>query len=68
MSSKKKSNEVVETLQSNEQKYPTSLLVKSEALRQYGLHFDVVRAILNNSEYTMTEAKKAIQKYLNTFK
>lgn len=51
----------------NEQKYPKELLVKSEAIKSFGLHCDVVRGILVGQEYTISEAKKAIQKYIDSF-
>ena len=51
----------------NEQKYPKELLVKSEAIKSFGLHCDVVRGILVGQEYTISEAKKTIQKYIDSF-
>ena len=51
----------------NEQKYPKELLVKSEAINSFGLHCDVVRGILVGQEYTISEAKSAIQKYIDSF-
>lgn len=49
------------------QKYPSELLVKSEHVKTFGLHRDIIRAILNKPEYTIEEAKKAIQKYIDSF-
>ena len=51
----------------NEQKYTKELLVKSEAIKSFGLHCDVVRGILVGQEYTISEAKSAIQKYIDSF-
>lgn len=51
----------------NEQKYPRELLVKSETIKSFGLHCDVVRGILVGQEYTISEAKNAIQKYIDSF-
>lgn len=54
-------------VQENEPKYPTGLLVKSEALKCFGLHIDVIRGILIKPEYTIKDAKEAIQKYIDSF-
>lgn len=51
----------------NEQKYPTALLAKSEALKSFRLHRDVIYAILCKQEYTIRDAKQAIQKYIDSF-
>lgn len=51
----------------NEQKYPKELLVKSEAIKSFGLHCDIIRGILVKQEYTIKEAKEAIQKYIDSF-
>lgn len=50
-----------------EPKYPASLLVKSEALRRFGLHYDILCAILGTQDYTLSDAKSAVQKYIDSF-
>ena len=50
-----------------EPKYPTELLVKSKSIAEFCLHPDVIRAILTKSEYTLSDAKLAIRKYINSF-
>lgn len=58
---------LISVQQQNEPKYPKELLVKSEAIKSFGLHCDVVRGILVGQEYTIKEAKSAIQKYIDSF-
>lgn len=50
-----------------EPKYPTELLVKSKSIAEFCLHPDVIRAILTKSEYTLSDAKLAIRKYVDSF-
>jgi hypothetical protein len=50
-----------------EQKYDKELLVKSKRLEEFHLHPDMIRAILVKPEYTMSDAKLAIQKYIDSF-
>ena len=50
-----------------EPKYPTELLVKSKSIAEFCLHPDVIRAILTKSEDTLSDAKLAIRKYINSF-
>lgn len=54
--------------QSEEQKYPKELLVKSKQLSQFNLHPCLIRAILTKPEYTLSEAKETIQNYIDSFK
>ena len=51
----------------DEPKYPTGLLVKSKSLSEFHLHPDIIRAILVAPEYTLSNAKQAIQKYIDSF-
>lgn len=53
--------------QTEEPKYPKELLVKSKALSEFHLHPDVIRAILVEPEYTISNAKQALQKYIDSF-
>lgn len=53
--------------QIEEPKYPKELLVKSKALSEFHLHPDVIRAILIEPEYTISNAKQALQKYIDSF-
>lgn len=53
--------------QSKEQKFQKELLVKSKQISQFNLHPDVIRAILSEPEYTLSNAKEAIQKYIDSF-
>lgn len=50
-----------------EPKYNSDLLSKSKALSEFHLHPDMIRAILVKSEYTISDAKLAIQKYIDSF-
>ena len=50
-----------------EQKFQKELLVKSKQISQFNLHPDVIRAILTEPEYTLSNAKEAIQKYIDSF-
>jgi hypothetical protein len=50
-----------------EQKYDKELLVKSKRLEEFHLHPDMIRAILVKPEYTISDAKLAIQKYIDSF-
>lgn len=50
-----------------EPKYNRDLLAKSKALSEFHLHPDMIRAILVKSEYTISDAKLAIQKYIDSF-
>lgn len=59
---------VVVEQEAQEQKFPTELLVKSKQLSQFNLHPCLIRAILEDEqEYTISEAKEAIQKYIDSF-
>jgi hypothetical protein len=51
----------------SEPKYNSDLLAKSKALSEFHLHPDMIRAILVKSEYTISDAKLAIQKYIDSF-
>ena len=51
----------------SEPKYSSDLLAKSKALSEFHLHPDMIRAILVKSEYTISDAKLAIQKYIDSF-
>jgi hypothetical protein len=51
-----------------ETEYPSELLAKSESFKQFGLHPDIIRAILSKQSYTITEAKAEVQKYIDSFK
>lgn len=51
----------------NEPVYNRDLLAKSKALSEFHLHPDMIRAILVKSEYTISDAKLAIQKYIDSF-
>lgn len=57
----------VEPIQPKEQKFQKELLVKSKQISQFNLHPDVIRAILTEPEYTLSNAKEAIQKYIDSF-
>ena len=48
-------------------KFKVDALVTSKALSEFGLHRDVIRAILVDDEYTIEDAKNAIQKYIDSF-
>lgn len=50
-----------------EPKYSSDLLAKSKALSEFHLHPDMIRAILVKPEYTISDAKLAIQKYIDSF-
>lgn len=68
MSSKKIVKEIqTQNADANAAKYPTTLLLKSEALKCFGLHYDVIHAILYKQEYSIEEAKQEINKYLKSF-
>lgn len=71
MSKKQQQNKeqsVIIEQEAQEQKYPTGLLVKSKQLSQFNLHPCLIRAILEDKqEYTISEAKEAIQKYIDSF-
>ena len=47
--------------------YPTELLIKSDKLKHYRLHIDVLRAILVKDEYSVSNAEKSINKYIESF-
>lgn len=51
-------------------KYDRDLLVNSKKLAKFGLHKDILRAILLDKYYTMKEAEDAISGFLksNAFK
>ena len=57
----------VEQPKPKEQKFQKELLVKSKQISQFNLHPDVIRAILTEPEYTLSNAKEAIQKYIDSF-
>lgn len=57
-----------EVVKPKEQEFPKELLVKSKQLSQFNLHKDIIRAILVNDSYTLSDAKEAIQKYIDSFK
>lgn len=48
-------------------KYSSDLLAKSKALSEFHLHPDMIRAILVKPEYTISDARLAIQKYIDSF-
>jgi hypothetical protein len=48
-------------------KFPAEILAKSKTLSEFGLHRDIIRAILDDAEYTVEDAKKAIQNYIDSF-
>jgi hypothetical protein len=48
-------------------RFPREMLAKSKQLKEFHLHYDIIRAILEEPEYTIEEAKSAIQEYLNSF-
>ena len=50
-----------------EEVFDKELLVKSNTLACFGLHKDVIRAILTKESYTLSEAKNVIQKYIDSF-
>lgn len=50
-----------------ELKFSADSLAASKALSEFSLHRDVIRAILVDDEYTIEDAKKAIQKYIDSF-
>ena len=64
---KKEQTKQEQARQVSDPKFPVSLLIKSESIKCFGLHCDIIRAILYLSEYTIKDAKQAIQKYLNSF-
>lgn len=47
--------------------YSSDLLTKSKILSEFHLHPDMIRAILVKPEYTISDAKLAIQKYIDSF-
>jgi hypothetical protein len=51
-----------------ETEYPSELLAKSEAIKKFGLHQDIIRAILHEQSYTITDAIAEVQRYINSFK
>lgn len=59
--------DIVQQQIQDEPKYQKELLVKSKALSEFHLHPDMIRAILVKSEYTISDAKLAIQKYIDSF-
>jgi hypothetical protein len=50
-----------------EQKYKKELLAKSKCFEEFHLHPDMIRAILVKPEYTISDAKLALQKYIDSF-
>ena len=54
-------------IQLKEEMFQKELLVKSKQISQFNLHPDVIRAILSEPEYTLSNAKEAIQKYIDSF-
>lgn len=58
---------ITEQTESFEQKYNRDLLIKSKSLAEFHLHPDMIRAILVKPEYTISDAKLAIQKYIDSF-
>lgn len=66
---KKKQEQEIETVDNKEieQKYPRELLLLSQTVNSFGLHRDVVGAILVKPEYTIQEAKNSIEKYIKSF-
>lgn len=50
-----------------EESFEKELLIKSKQLECFGLHKDVIRAILTKDSYTLSEAKNVIQKYIDSF-
>lgn len=59
--------DIVQQQIQDEPKYPKELLVKSKSLSEFHLHPDIIRAILVAPEYTLSNAKQAIQKYIDSF-
>lgn len=59
--------EIIKQQTKEEPRYPTELLVKSKSIAEFCLHPDVIRAILTKSEYTLSDAKLAIRKYIDSF-
>lgn len=51
----------------DEPKFSKELIVKSKCIAEFHLHPDVIRAILVEPEYTLSNAKLAIQKYIDSF-
>lgn len=70
--SKKETKPVAEqpVINAEEVKYDRDLLVNSKKLAKFGLHKDILRAILLDKYYTMKEAEDAISGFLksNAFK
>lgn len=62
----RKDENVVKTQFSPE--FSKSQLSKSERLKKYGLHRDILCAILKKDKYTIEEAEKEIKDYINSFK
>lgn len=48
-------------------KYPTEILLHSETINSFRLHSDIVRAILVKDEYSIQDAKRAIETYIKSF-
>lgn len=68
MGNKQKPQETAQATTSNScVKYSSDALSTSKALSKFGLHRDVIRAILVDDEYTIDEAEKSIQHYIDTF-
>lgn len=68
MGNKQKPQETAQATTSNGcVKYSSDALSISKALSKFGLHRDVIRAILVDDEYTIDEAEKVIQHYIDTF-
>ncbi len=53
--------------QLDSQKFDKEILAKSKCLSEFHLHPDMIRAILVKPEYTISDAKLALQKYIDSF-
>lgn len=50
-----------------EQEYSRELLINSQAIKSFGLHRDVLGAILSKPKYSIQNAKKAVENYIKSF-
>lgn len=47
-------------------KYNSELLVRSKLMSKFGLHKDILRAILSKESYTIGDAERAVLAYLKS--
>lgn len=55
-----------EVVASNEARFDSDLLARSKRFESFGLHKDILRAILTEKSYTIHDAECAVMAYLKS--